>query len=136
VSPKSFTRRRIIAAALLIVIILGAGIAVLALAVKQYLETPLPTLEVSAEYPGANARAVADEVAAPVEQEVLGVEGMVSMSRQCTDEGAYRLTITFRRGTDLRLAQVVVQNRVALATPRLPDAVKRTGIRVIRQEPR
>jgi multidrug efflux pump len=124
--------RPILALVLLVGIILTVGSAVLTLAVWRYLQTPLPTLEVSASYPGANEQMVADTVAAPIEREVYGVEDLVSMSRECTDDGAYRLTLTFRRGTDLNIAQVVVQNRVALAEPMLPDLVKRDGVRVIR----
>ncbi len=133
---KFFVNRPILALVLLIVVILGVGSAVLLLAVRQYLQTPLPKVEVSASYPGANAQVVAETVAAPIEQEIDGVEGMVSMSRQCTDDGAYRLTIAFRRGTDLRLAQVLVQNRVSLAIPKLPDAVKQTDLTVTRQPTR
>jgi multidrug efflux pump len=126
VFSKFFTNRPILTLVLLLVITLAGGIAVLTVVVWQYLQAPLPTVEVSASYPGANAQVVADTVAAPIEQEVYGVEDMVSMSRQCTDDGNYRLTITFRRGTDVKLAQVIVQNRISLAEPRLPDAVKRT----------
>jgi multidrug efflux pump len=124
---------RLILALLLIGIILAVGIAVLGLAVWRYLQAPLPTVEVWASYPGANAQLVADAVAVPIEREVDGVENMVAMSRQCTDDGGYRLTITFRRGTDVNLAQVLVQNRLALAQPRLPDAVQRAGLRVTTQ---
>jgi multidrug efflux pump subunit AcrB len=128
--------RPIFAALLLIVILLAGGLTILALAVKQYLDSPLPTLEVSASYPGADAQAVADKVAVPIERELYGVEDMVAMSRQCTDDGAYRLTITFRRGTDLQLARVLVLSRVAIASPQLPDVIKRTGVAVTRQPTR
>jgi len=136
VFPRFFINRPIFASALTIVIILAVGIAVLTLAVRQYLQTPLPTVEVSATYAGANAQLVADTVAVPIEREIYGIEDMVSMSRQCTDDGVYRLTITFRRGTDLNIAQVIVQNRLALALRYLPEPVKRADITVKKQPPR
>jgi len=127
VFSRFFINRPIFASVLSIVVVLvmvlGVGVAVVTL-VWQRLQMPLPTVDVSASFPGANAQVVADTVAAPIEAQVVGVEGMVSMSRQCTDDGTYRLTIIFRRGTDLTLAQVLVQNRVALAQPILPAAVQ------------
>src|SRR5207248_4379121 len=94
-----------------------------------------PTVEVSASYPGANAEVVADTVAAPIEQQVNGVEGMMYMSSQCTNDGTYALTITFKLGTDLNIAQVLVQNRVSLAQPILPNLVQRRGISVKKKSP-
>src|SRR5207237_5879943 len=90
---------------------------------------------VSAIYPGANAQVVADTVAAPIEQQVNGVEGMLYMSSQCTNDGSYGLTVTFQNGVDLNMAQVLVQNRVALAQPILPDLVKRRGVTVQKKSP-
>ncbi len=133
VFPRFFKSRRNLALMVLIVILLGGGLTAVTLAVRHYLEAPLPTVEVSASYPGANAQVLAETVAVPVEREVAGVEGMVSMSRQCTDDGVYRLTITFGRGTDMNIAQVLVQNRVSLALPLLPDPVKGAGITVVKQ---
>jgi multidrug efflux pump subunit AcrB len=133
---RFFINRPILALALLAGIGLAAVTAFLALAVWQYLQKPLPTVQVSATYPGANAQMVADTVAVPIEQEVGGVEDMVSMSRECTDNGDYRLTVTFRRGTDINIAQVLVQNRVSMAYPRLPEQVKLTGVTVTRQPTR
>jgi multidrug efflux pump subunit AcrB len=89
---------------------------------------PLPGIVVRASYPGASARVVADTIAAPIEQQVNGVEGLKYMSSESTDDGTYTLTITFEHGTDLNIAQVLVQNRVALAQPVLPDVVQRIGL--------
>ena len=89
----------------------------------------------SASYPGANAQVVADTVAAPIEQQVNGVEDMLYMSSQCTNDGTYTLTVTFKNGVDLNMAQVLVQNRVALAQPILPDLVQRRGVTVKKKSP-
>src|SRR6266542_6490610 len=109
---------------------MAGAIAVFTLPVTQYPDITPPTVEVSASYPGANAQVVADTVAAPIEQQVNGVENMMYMSSQCTNDGGYSLTVTFKVGTDLNIAQVLVQNRVTLAQPILPDLVKRTGVLV------
>ncbi len=90
------------------------------LPVAQYPEITPPTVEVSASYPGADAQVVADTVAAPIEQQVNGVEDMLYMSSQCTNDGTYTLTVTFKLGIDLNMAQVLVQNRVAMALPDPP----------------
>jgi len=132
---RFFIDRPIFAAVLSIVITLGGGIALVTLPITQYPEITPPTVEVSAVYPGANAIVVADTVAAPIEQQVNGVEDMMYMSSQCTNDGAYTLTVTFRPDTNLNLAQVLVQNRVNLAEPILPDLVKRRGIMVKKKSP-
>jgi multidrug efflux pump subunit AcrB len=132
---RFFIDRPIFASVLSIVVTLAGGIALFALPVTQYPEITPPTVEVSAVYPGANAQVVADTIAAPVEQYVNGVEDMMYMSSQCTNDGTYTLTVTFRPGTDLNLAQVLVQNRVALAQPILPDLVKRRGVTVKKKSP-
>src|SRR3954463_11098067 len=118
-----------------IVLPLAGFVAVRALPVAQYPEITPPTVEVSAVYPGANSRVVADTVAAPVEQQVNGVEKMLYMSSQCTNDGSYNLTITFQNGVDLNMAQVLVQNRVALAQPVLPELVRRRGVTVKKKSP-
>src|SRR5262249_36304872 len=92
-----------------------------------------PTVEVSAYYPGANAQVVADTVAAPIEQQVNGVERMMYMSSQCTNDGKYELTVTFQPGSDLNIAKVLVQNRGSLPQPILSDLVKRRGIAVTKK---
>src|SRR5919112_1996011 len=132
---KFFIDRPIFASVLSIIITLAGGIAVWTLPVAQYPEITPPTVEVSAYYPGANAKVVADTVAAPIEQQVNGVENMMYMSSQCTNDGTYTLTITFKIGVDLNMAQVMVQNRVALAEPILPDLVKRRGVTVKKKSP-
>ncbi|MFM7056491.1 MAG: efflux RND transporter permease subunit [Planctomycetota bacterium] len=132
---RFFIDRPIFATVLSVVITLAGGIAVFALPVSQYPEIAPPTVEVSTTYPGANAKVVADTVASPIEQLVNGVEGMLYMSSQCTNDGSWTLTVTFAPGTDLNLAQVLVQNRVALAQPTLPELVQRRGVTVRKKAP-
>jgi multidrug efflux pump subunit AcrB len=135
VFSQFFINRPIFAAVLSIIITLAGGVALTNLSVAQYPEITPPTVEVSAVYPGANAQVVADTVAAPIEQQVNGVEGMLYMSSQCTNDGVYTLTVTFQHGIDLNMAQVLVQNRVALAQPTLPSLVQRRGIMVKKKSP-
>ncbi|MBI2805131.1 MAG: efflux RND transporter permease subunit [Planctomycetes bacterium] len=132
---RFFIDRPIFASVLSIIITLAGGIALFSLPIAQYPEITPPTVEVSAVYPGANANVVVDTVAAPIEQQVNGVEGMMYMASQCTNDGSYSLTITFQHGVDLNIAQVLVQNRVALAQPILPDLVKRRGVSVKKKSP-
>ncbi len=127
---KFFINRPIFASVLSIIVTLAGLVALWTLPVAQYPEIAPPTVEVSASYPGANAQVVADTVAAPIEQQVNGVEGMMYMSSQCTNDGTYNLTVTFQHGIDLNIANVLVQNRVDLAQPILPDLVKRNGVTV------
>src|ERR671935_241296 len=132
---RFFINRPIFASVLSILVTLAGLLALFSLPIAQYPEITPPTVEVSAAYPGANARVVADTVAAPVEQQVNGVEGMMYMSSQCTNDGNYTLTVTFKTGSDLNISQVLVQNRVSLAEPILPDLVKRRGISVKKKSP-
>jgi multidrug efflux pump len=132
---KFFIDRPIFASVLSIVVVLAGGISYWSLPIAQYPEITPPTVEVSAFYPGANAKVVADTVAAPIEQMVNGVESMLYMSSQCTNDGTYTLTVTFRLGVDLNMAQVLVQNKESLAEPVLPDLVKRRGVTVKKKSP-
>ena len=125
---RRFIDRPILASVLSIIVTLAGTVALFSLPVAQYPEITPPTVEVSAVYPGANAKVVADTVAAPIEQQVNGVEDMMYMSSQCTNDGTYTLTVTFKPGVDLNVAQVLVQNRVNLAQPVLPDLVRRRGV--------
>ncbi|MBI3864704.1 MAG: efflux RND transporter permease subunit [Planctomycetia bacterium] len=132
---RFFIDRPIFASVLSIIITLAGWISWRYLPITQYPEITPPTVEVAAVYPGANAQVVADTVAAPIEQQVNGVENMLYMSSQSTNDGTYTLTVTFQNGVDLNMAQVLVQNRVALAQPILPDLVKRRGVAVKKKSP-
>jgi multidrug efflux pump subunit AcrB len=132
---RFFIDRPIFASVLSIIVTLAGFISVIRLPIAQYPEITPPTVEVSAIYPGANSQVVADTVAAPIEQQVNGVEGMLYMSSQCTNDGTYTLTVTFQNGVDLNMAQILVQNRVSLAQPILPDLVKRRGVTVKKKSP-
>jgi multidrug efflux pump len=130
-----FIERPIFAWVVSIIIVLIGGVAAFLLPIAQYPDITPPTVQVSATYPGANAKVVADSVAAPIEQQVNGVERMLYMSSQATNDGAYNLTITFDLGTDLNTAQVLVQNRVALAMPQLPTQVQVQGVTTKKKSP-
>src|ERR1700752_4301890 len=130
-----FIDRPIFAWVLSIVFVLAGGVAVFTLPVAQYPEVTPPTVVVTALYPGANAETVRDTVAAPIEEQVSGVEGMMYMSSRSTNDGAYNLTVTFRLGTDSDMAQVLVQNRVSLALSVVPELVQNEGINVKKMTP-
>jgi multidrug efflux pump len=135
VLARCFIDRPILAWVISIVIVLLGAISVGFLPVAEYPEIQPPTVRVTASYPGANAQIVADTVAAPIEQQVVGVEGMLYMSSQSNNDGSYSLDVTFEIGTNVNMAQVLVQNRVAIAEPALPDVVRSIGVAVKKRSP-
>src|SRR3954463_10453438 len=132
---RFFIDRPVLAWVISLVIVLLGGIAAALLPVAEYPEITPPTVRVTGNYPGANAQVVADTVAAPIEQQVVGVERMLYMTSQSGNDGSYTLDVTFALGTDVNLAQVLVQNRVAIAQPVLPDVVKAIGVTVKKRSP-
>src|SRR3989475_8911612 len=133
--PHFFIDRLIFAGVISIVITLVGVIALSTLPMAQYPEIAPPTIQVTTSYPGANAKVVSETVATPIEQQVNGVEYMLYMSSQSTSDGNMTLSITFRLGTNLDTAQVLVQNRVAIAIPVLPPDVQRIGVTTKKQSP-
>jgi len=128
-----FIRRPIFAAVISIVIVVVGLVAMMALPIARYPDIAPPTVKITAIYPGADARTIAETVAAPIEQEVNGVEGMIYMQSVSANDGSMNLTVTFEPGTDLDTANVLTQNRVAVAEARLPEEVKRQGVTVKKQ---
>jgi multidrug efflux pump len=135
VLARFFIDRPIFAWVLSLVIILIGAVAALMLPIDLYPNITPPTVQVTCNYPGASATVVADTVAAPLEQQVNGVEDMLYMSSQSANDGTYTLTVTFAIGTDVNMAQVLVQNRVALAMPQLPSQVQLEGVSVLKTSP-
>ncbi len=126
--PHFFIDRPIFATMLSLIILIGGGISLFQLPISEYPEVVPPTVVVTANYPGANPKVIAETVASPIEDEINGVENMLYMSSQATADGRMTLTVTFALGTDLDKAQVQVQNRVDIALPRLPEEVQRLGV--------
>src|SRR2546429_6142377 len=118
----------ILAMVLSIVLLIVGAIAYRTLPVAEYPEVVPPTVVVTAQYPGASAQTISDTVAAPIEQQINGVEDMLYLYSQATSNGQLTITVTFKLGTDLDKAQVLVQNRVAIAQPQLPEEVQRNGV--------
>lgn len=127
---RFFIERPVFASVISILILLAGVVAIFALPVSQFPEITPPMVQVMASYPGADAQVVADTVAAPIEQQVNGVQNMLYMQSICSRDGSYALTITFELGTDVDTATVLVQNRVSWAMAQLPEAVQRQGIMV------
>jgi multidrug efflux pump subunit AcrB len=121
---RFFIENPIFASVISIVIVMAGAVSVGVLPIAQYPEITPPTVEVKTTYPGASAAVVAETVASPIEQEVIGVENMIYMSSVSASDGSYTLTVTFDVGTDLDLANILVQNRVTLAEPKLPGGTK------------
>jgi multidrug efflux pump len=132
---RFFVDRPVLAWVISVVIVLLGAIAAGFLPVAEYPEIQPPTVRVTASYPGADSQVVADTVAAPIEQQVVGVEGMLYMSSQSNKDGSYTLDVTFELGTNVNMAQVLVQNRVAIAEPTLPDVVRTIGVAVKKRSP-
>jgi len=130
-----FVDRPIFATVLSLIVLIVGAITYIQLPVSQYPEIAPPTIVVRAQYPGADAETISKTVATPIEQEINGVENMLYMSSYSTSDGSMALTITFRLGTDLDQAQVLVQNRVSIAEPRLPEEVRRLGITTTKSSP-
>ncbi|MGW8267588.1 MAG: efflux RND transporter permease subunit, partial [Longimicrobiales bacterium] len=127
---KLFIQRPVMALVISIVIVLVGALSIPILPVESMPEITPPTVSVSARYPGANATVMEEAVASPIEQQVNGVEDMLYMSSISSAAGAYNLTVTFEVGTDVDMATVLTQNRVAIAEPLLPEEVKRQGVTV------
>src|SRR3569833_71493 len=127
---KFFIERPVLANVIAILLVVIGAVAVFGLPVAQYPDVVPPTVQVTTRYPGASARTIIDTVALPIEQQVNGVEGMIYMQSYAASEGSYSLTVTFKIGTDLNFAQVLVQNRVSSALSSLPQPVQTQGVTV------
>jgi HAE1 family hydrophobic/amphiphilic exporter-1 len=133
--PHFFIERPIFAAVLSILIVVFGLVAFPGLPVAQYPEIAPPTVVVTANYPGATAETLSETVAAPIEESINGVENMLYMSSSATGDGTLQITVTFKQGTNVDQAQVLVQNRVSTAEPRLPDVVRQVGVTVLKNSP-
>jgi hydrophobe/amphiphile efflux-1 (HAE1) family protein len=132
---RFFIDRPIFAGVLSIVVFIAGLISMVSLPVSEYPDVVPPSIVVRAIYPGANPRVLSEAVATPLEEQINGVENMLYMSSQATSDGVLTLTVTFRVGTDVDLAQVQVQNRVSQALPRLPDEVRQLGVTTVKSSP-
>ncbi|HEX6827813.1 MAG TPA: efflux RND transporter permease subunit, partial [Burkholderiales bacterium] len=132
---RFFVDRPIFAGVLSVLIFIAGAIAIRQLPVSEYPEVVPPSVVVRATYPGANPKVIAETVAAPLEESITGVEDMLYMGSQSTADGVMTLTVTFKLGTDVDKAQVLVQNRVSQALPRLPEEVRRLGVTTVKSSP-
>ena len=131
-----FIDRPVFATVLSIVIMIVGGVALVGMPVAQYPEIVPPTIAIQTAYPGASAQVVADTVTTPIEQEVNGVEGMLYLASKSTNDGQAAIDVTFSLGTDIDQAQVLTQNRVAVALAKLPEEVKRQGVVTKKKSPK
>src|SRR5690606_36577758 len=129
---RFFIDRPVFASVLSLLILIAGGVAIFVLPVARYPEITPPMIQIMANYPGANAETVAQSVAAPIEQELSGVNNLIYFSSSSSNSGAVSITATFEIGTDQDLAAVEVQNRLSAAEPRLPQEVVRQGITVVK----
>src|SRR6478752_2173936 len=130
-----FIDRPIFASVLSLIILIIGGIAQFRLPIAEYPEIAPPTVSIHATYPGASAQVIAETVATPIEQEVNGVDDMLYISSQSTGDGQVTISVVFKPGTNVDQAQVLVQNRVSVAEPRLPEDVRRLGVTVRKASP-
>ena len=132
---RFFVDKPIFAAVLSVLVFVGGLIAIFQLPVSEYPDVVPPSVVVRAQYPGANPKVIAETVAAPLEEQINGVENMLYMSSQNTSDGALMLTVTFAIGTDVEQAETQVQNRVQRALPRLPEEVRQIGVTTVKSSP-
>ncbi|MBU4244040.1 MAG: efflux RND transporter permease subunit, partial [Proteobacteria bacterium] len=127
---RFFIDRPVFAFVVSILIMLGGTVAIFVLPVDQYPQITPPTIQIDASYPGADAKTAAESVASPIEQQLSGIKNLLYFSSLCSNNGAVKVVCTFEIGTDQDLAAVEVQNRLAIAEPRLPTEVTRQGVTV------
>jgi multidrug efflux pump len=132
---RFFVDKPIFAAVLSVIVFVAGLISIFRLPIAEYPEVVPPSIVVHAQYPGADPKVIAETVATPIEQEIIGVEGMLYMTSQNTSDGALQLTVTFKIGTNVEQAETDVQNRVQRALPRLPDEVRQIGVTTIKSSP-
>src|SRR6476646_2862987 len=130
-----FVDHPVFAWVLSIVIVIAGLVCVFTLPIAQYPPIVPPTISVTASFPGASAKTLADTVGQPIEEQINGVEGMIYMSSTCTNNGQYTLTVSFDVGTDIHTALMLVQIRVQLAMPQLPSSVQKEGVNVQMKSP-
>jgi multidrug efflux pump len=132
---RFFVDKPIFAAVLSVIVFVAGLISIFQLPISEYPEVVPPSIVVRAQYPGANPKVIAETVATPIEQEIIGVEGMLYMTSQNTSDGALQLTVTFKIGTNVEQAETAVQNRVQRALPRLPEEVRQIGVTTVKSSP-